>query len=186
LRERRDDIPLLVEHFVQEVAERQGKSTGCVPNNLLDMLKDRDWPGNIRELQNFIERAVIMTTGSVLQPHMEELKGGDAGFGRVRTLEDVERAHITSTLRETNGIVGGRNGAAAKLGLARTTLISRMQKLGIARETVPERLDQFTGTTNNISPECGAGALNVQSCRFCDHANIPLKSAFQARSTIHV
>jgi formate hydrogenlyase transcriptional activator len=186
LRERRDDIPLLVEHFVQEVAKRQGKSIGCVPNNLLDTLKDRDWPGNIRELQNFVERAVIMTTGHVLQPPMAELKGGDTGFGRVRTLGDVERAQITSTLRETNGIVGGRNGAAAKLGLARTTLISRMQKLGIAREIVADQLDQFTATTNNISPERGAGALNVQSCRFCDHASIPLKSAFQAKSRIHV
>jgi transcriptional regulator with GAF, ATPase, and Fis domain len=101
-----------------------------------------------------------------------------------------ERGAFTDAVTQTTGrfqaAVGGRNGAAAKLGLARTTLISRMQKLGIARETVPEQLDHFTATTNNISPECGAGALNVQSCRFCDHASIPLKSAFQAKSTIHI
>ena len=149
LRERGDDIPRLVEHFVQEVAKRQGKSIGRVPNDLLDILKDRDWPGNIRELQNFVERAVIMTAGPVLQPPMAELKRNDAGVGRVRTLADAERAHITSTLCETNWVVGGRNGAAAKLGLPRTTLIARMRKLGIARETVGHRadqLDQFTAT----------------------------------------
>lgn len=146
LRERRDDIPLLVEHFVQEAAKRQGKSIGHVADDLLEILKDRDWPGNIRELQNFVERAVIMTTGPLLQPPMAELRGGNPGIGRVRTLADAERAHITSTLCDTNWVIGGRNGAAAKLGLPRTTLISRMQKLGIAREAVAEQRDQFTAT----------------------------------------
>jgi formate hydrogenlyase transcriptional activator len=142
LRERRDDIPLLVEHFVQKFANQQGKSIGRVPNPLLDVLRNHDWPGNIRELQNFVERAVIMTTGPVLRPAMTELTQDCAGAAPVRTLADAERAHITAVLRETNWVVGGPSGAAARLGLPRTTLISRMRKLGIARLTSGRGVDQ--------------------------------------------
>jgi formate hydrogenlyase transcriptional activator len=133
LRERKDDIPLLVAHLVQAFGKRQGKSIDRVPDDLLEVMRNYDWPGNVRELQNFVERAVIMTTGPVLRPPMAELMREFVGIGPVRTLAEAERAHITAMLRETNWVVGGRSGAAVRLGLPRTTLISRMRKLGIAR-----------------------------------------------------
>jgi transcriptional regulator with GAF, ATPase, and Fis domain len=136
LREREDDIPLLVEHFVRKFAARQGKSIDEIPGEVMEVLKHHVWRGNIRELQNFIERAVIMTTGTTLRPQMAELMTHAAVSGTGRTLTDAERAHITATLHETNWVVGGRNGAAARLGLARTTLVGMMKRLGISRETV--------------------------------------------------
>jgi len=136
LRERGDDIPLLVERFVQKFAERQGKVIDEIPDEVMDALKGHDWPGNIRELQNFIERAVIMTNGPVLKPQITELRRRDAKSGTVRTLADAERVHIVATLHESNWVVGGQNGAAARLGLPRTSLIARMQKLGISRDAV--------------------------------------------------
>ncbi len=142
LRERGDDIPLLVEYFVRNFANRHGKSIDHIPAGLLDNLKRHDWPGNIRELQNFIERAVIMTTGPVLCAPIAELTSQQDRPAAVRTLADAERAHIVATLRETNWVVGGRSGAAARLGLPRTTLISRMRKLGISRDALGHRADQ--------------------------------------------
>ncbi len=133
LRERKEDIPLLVEHFVEKFAQRQGKSIDHVPNEVMDILKSHDWPGNIRELQNFVERAVIVTTGRVLHPLVEQFSMADTGAAPVLTLADAERAHITATLRETNWVVGGQNGAASRLGLPRTSLLSRMRRLGISR-----------------------------------------------------
>jgi len=100
LRERDGDIPLLASHFVRKFAERQGKMIDCIPEEVLEALEGHYWPGNIRELQNFIERAVIMTTGSVLRPRLAELLMQPAST-EVRTLEDAERAHIVATLRET-------------------------------------------------------------------------------------
>ncbi len=146
LREREDDIPILVEHFVQKFAKRQGKSIDRIPDEVMEALKRHDWPGNVRELQNVIERAVIMATGPVLRAADESAYDTECRSApQLRTLEDAERAHITKTLRETNWVVGGRGGAAAKLGLARTTLIGMMQRLGIRRETLgqePGRPDQ--------------------------------------------
>jgi transcriptional regulator with GAF, ATPase, and Fis domain len=136
LRERGDDIPLLVDHFVRKFAGRQGKSIDQIPDEVMEIFKGYDWPGNIRELQNCIERAVIMTSGPVLQPQMADLMTRDATTATVRTLADAERAHIKATLRATNWVVGGQGGAAARLGLPRTTLIARMQRLGIARDAV--------------------------------------------------
>jgi formate hydrogenlyase transcriptional activator len=136
LREREDDIPLLAAHFVRKFAERQGKSIDHIPADVMEVIKSHYWPGNIRELQNFIERAVIMTSGAVLRPHIAELKTQNATAAvPLRTLADAERAHILATLDDTNWVVGGRNGAAARLGVPRTTLIARMQKLGISRDT---------------------------------------------------
>jgi formate hydrogenlyase transcriptional activator len=135
LRERKDDIPLLVEHFARTFAERYSKSIDYVSDNLLQVLKHHDWPGNIRELQNFVERAVIMTTGAVMHAPSAELPPRDVRSVPARTLADAERAHIMAILREANWVVGGQNGAASRLGLPRTTLIARMQKLGISRET---------------------------------------------------
>jgi formate hydrogenlyase transcriptional activator len=98
----------------------------------MDALDVYAWPGNIRELQNFIERSVIMTTGSELRAPIAELANQLMPTDGVTTLADADRAHIMATLRRTNGVVGGRNGAAARLGLKRTTLIARMRKLGVS------------------------------------------------------
>jgi formate hydrogenlyase transcriptional activator len=136
LREREDDIPILVEHFVRKFAKRQGKSIDCIPDEVMEALKRHDWPGNVRELQNVIERAVIMATGPVLQLQTRDLMIQKVGSAPLGTLEAVERAHITETLRESKWVIGGPRGAAVKLGLARTTLIAMMHRLGIRRETL--------------------------------------------------
>ena len=141
LRERREDIPLLVRYFVQKFANQQGKAIDTIPADVMVALEHYNWPGNIRELQNVIERGVIVTTGSAMSREtIEPLRQGAEPFRApsvadptsVRTLADAERAHITATLRETNGVIGGARGAAAQLGLPRTTLIARMQRLGIS------------------------------------------------------
>jgi formate hydrogenlyase transcriptional activator len=134
LRERKDDIPSLVEHFVQQFSRQMGKSIDTVPDGVMDVVKRHPWPGNIRELQNFIERSVIVTQGRVLSPRITELKLLMQATlpAAPQTLSGALRAHILNTLKETNWVVGGRDGAAARLGLPRTTLISRMQKLGIS------------------------------------------------------
>jgi hydrogenase-4 transcriptional activator len=134
LRERKDDIPSLVRHFVQKYSRQMGKSIDEVPDRVMEILRSHHWPGNIRELQNFVERSVIMTRGSVLSPRISELKllMQETVSAPTQTLSDAERAHILGILKETNWVVGGRDGAAVRLGLPRTTLISRMQKLGIS------------------------------------------------------
>ena len=141
LRERREDIPLLAEYFLERFAAQQRKAIETIPDEVLSALEHHDWPGNVRELQNVIERGVIMTSGSVLSRHTtEHLKASVvapfralplAPSANVKTLADAERAHITATLRKTNWVVGGPFGAAAQLGLPRTTLMSKMHKLGI-------------------------------------------------------
>jgi formate hydrogenlyase transcriptional activator len=133
LRERRDDIPVLVQHFVHAYASRHGKSIARVPEEVMRALVRYNWPGNIRELQNFIERSVIMTSGAELGAPVAELMDRRPSIPGVSTLADAERAHIISTLRETNWVVGGRDGAAMRLGVLRTTLIAKMRKLGISR-----------------------------------------------------
>jgi formate hydrogenlyase transcriptional activator len=134
LRERKDDIPSLVRHFVQRYSRQMGKSIDEVPDRVMEILRSHHWPGNIRELQNFVERSVIMTQGNVLSPRISELKllMQETVSAPTQTLSDAERAHILGILKETNWVVGGRDGAAARLGLPRTTLISRMRKLGIS------------------------------------------------------
>jgi formate hydrogenlyase transcriptional activator len=136
LRERRDDIPLLVEHFVRKFAERQGKSIDEIPQEVMEALKRHVWPGNIRELQNFIERSVILSTGTLLSGSLPELTDTSRLCGAV-TLEEAERSHILQTLQQTDGVVGGRDGAATRLGLPRTTLIAKMKRLGISVASIP-------------------------------------------------
>ena len=143
LRERRDDIPLLAKHFVEAFARQQGKTVDSIPEDIMMALGQYDWPGNIRELQNVIERGVIMSTGRVLtrQTTGNLTQGGIALVSEpqaaepisIKTLADAERAHITAVLRETDGLVGGPRGAAAQLGVPRTTLMARMQRLGISK-----------------------------------------------------
>ncbi|HUA84970.1 MAG TPA: helix-turn-helix domain-containing protein [Bryobacteraceae bacterium] len=134
-----EDIPLLVEHFVQRFADRLGKTIHTTPDEVMEALKAYRWPGNIRELQNVIERGVILTTDRELSRETTALLRSWARQADrlmpVKTLADAERAHILETLRRTNGVVGGRAGAAAQLGLARTTLIARMRRLGICIDT---------------------------------------------------
>jgi formate hydrogenlyase transcriptional activator len=134
LRERREDIPALVEHFVDILSRRMGKQIENVPPDTMSALTSYQWPGNIRELQNFIERSVILSTGDILRPPLEELKRGPEvqAVGAI-TLEDAERDHIRKTLEQTRWVVAGPNGAAARLGIKRSTLYFRMQKLGISR-----------------------------------------------------
>jgi formate hydrogenlyase transcriptional activator len=134
LRERSDDVPLLVRHFAGKFAKRMNKEIKHIPSELMAVLRLHDWPGNIRELQNLVERAVIMSTGPELRLPPHELKHvvkRDTPFS-MHTLADVEKNHILDVLRQVNWVVGGRDGAAARLGIARTTLLYRMQKLGIA------------------------------------------------------
>jgi formate hydrogenlyase transcriptional activator len=134
LRARREDIPALVEHFVEIYARRMGKQVDQISPETMSELSSYPWPGNIRELQNFIERSVILTSGDVLQPPLASLKSAAEvqSVGAI-TLEDAERDHICKTLEQTRWVVAGPNGAAARLGIKRSTLYFRMQKLGISR-----------------------------------------------------
>jgi formate hydrogenlyase transcriptional activator len=132
LRERPEDIPLLVHYFTQKYARRMEKQIDTIPSAALAKLTHWQWPGNIRELENFVERAVILTRGSALQFPIDELKNGSTHAPLVVKSDSSERDEIVRILREVNGQVGGTDGAAARLGLKRTTLISRMKKLGIS------------------------------------------------------
>ena len=137
LRERRDDIPLLVRYFVREHSRRLGKSIRSIPTEVMTALTRYAWPGNIRELENFIERAVLLSSGPQLRAPLADLKSAAmAAPSEEATLADAEREHILSVLRQTNWVIGGAAGAAARLGLKRTTLQSKMQKLGICAAEV--------------------------------------------------
>jgi formate hydrogenlyase transcriptional activator len=134
LRARREDMPALVEHFVEIYARRMGKEIEHIPPETISALVSYQWPGNIRELQNFIERSIILTSGKVLHAPLASLKSAaEAGSLGPITLEDAERDHIRKTLEQTRWVVAGPNGAAARLGIKRSTLYFRMQKLGISR-----------------------------------------------------
>ena len=181
LRERRDDIALLTEYFVRKFAGQQGKVVATIPRDVMAALEHYDWPGNIRELQNVIERGVIMTTGSVLSRQTTELlTPGEAAPARFpapaeatsirRTMADAERAHITAVLRATNWVVGGPNGAAAQLGLPRTTLMSRMQRLGISnlsRRRSGRSIERFVqvmgGLSSRLKDESSAGLRVIEA-----------------------
>ena len=134
LRDRRQDIPLLVRYFVQQFVRRMDKTIDTIPTETITALSRYDWPGNIRELENLIERAVILTQGTVLYVPLTELKPrpGD-GIPLPETLEETERQHILRILKATRWVIGGPTGAAAHLGMKRTTLQSKMRRLGIVR-----------------------------------------------------
>ena len=134
LRARREDIPALVEHFVEIYARRMGKQIDQISSETMSELMAYAWPGNIRELQNFIERSVILSSGNVLQAPFASLKAAATTEAQEAvTLEEAERDHIRKTLDQTRWVVSGPNGAAARLGIKRSTLYFRMQKLGISR-----------------------------------------------------
>jgi formate hydrogenlyase transcriptional activator len=136
LRERPNDIPLLVWHFVNHAASRMNKTIESVPAETMNALMRYPWPGNVRELENIIERAVILSSGPLLRVSLRDLSthigprhSGEHG----QTLNAVERHHILATLKESNWVLSGPNGAATRLGLHRSTLYFRMKKLGIVR-----------------------------------------------------
>jgi formate hydrogenlyase transcriptional activator len=132
LRERREDIPLLVEHFVRKCGRRMNRSITSIPKKTMDALMGWEWPGNVRELENFIERSVILTQGSVLVSPLSELRPISAEEKSAdESLEAAEREHILRALRESHGQIGGLRGAAMRLGLKRTTLQSKLKHLGI-------------------------------------------------------
>ncbi len=133
LRERRDDIPILVRYFVDKFAKALNRKIERIPESVMDALTRYAWPGNIRELQNFVERAVILSEGSSLRPPLAELREAKIRSSTATTLKEVERKHVLQVLRETEWVLGGPNGAAARLGMPRTTLISRLRNLGIQR-----------------------------------------------------
>jgi PAS domain S-box-containing protein len=137
LRERREDIRLLVEHFVQKFARRMNKSITSVPKRTMDALMGWEWPGNVRELENFIERSVILTQGSVLVAPLSELEPISTDENADETLEATEREHILRALRESHGQIGGLRGAAMRLGLKRTTLQSKLKHFGINPRSKP-------------------------------------------------
>jgi formate hydrogenlyase transcriptional activator len=136
LRERREDIPMLVRHFVLQFARRMNRAIDTIPSETMSVLVAYHWPGNIRELQNLIERAVILSSGPVLKVPLNDLQSqppASASAGKIETLEEVERRHILETLQATDWVVSGPKGAAVTLGLKRSTLQVRMEKLGIRR-----------------------------------------------------
>ena len=145
LRDRREDIPLLVRYFVQKFSLRLNKTVQYVPSNAMDALVAYSWPGNIRELENLLERAVILSPGKELRVPFSELRNSPAGSvveeplmvtsisAPVATLEEAERQHILRALRQTEWRIAGPRGAASLLGMKRTTLQARIRKLGIRR-----------------------------------------------------
>jgi formate hydrogenlyase transcriptional activator len=138
LRERIQDIPHLTEFFVAQFAARLKKPIDLIPDEVLAVLKAHDWPGNIRELQNFIERAVLFSPGSVLRlPLGLKQTANQPSESVSRSLADADRDHILETLKQTDWLIGGQDGAANRLGLPRTTLIYKMRKLGIETRRSP-------------------------------------------------
>lgn len=133
LRERGEDIPTLVRYFVQKFARRMNKHIDTIPSAAIKTLSQYDWPGNVRELENLIERAVILSQNSTLHVPLAELEAAAGSAPPAPTLEETEREHILKILKATKWVLSGPSGAAARLGMKRTTLQSKMQKLGITR-----------------------------------------------------
>ena len=153
LRERQGDIRLLVQHYVDKYAQRMNKRIESIPEETMAALCSCSWPGNIRELQNLIERSVILTPGNVLQIQINDLpRSNPISSTMAGTLEDVERQRILQALQEAGAIIGGRHGAAARLGLKRTTLLSKLQRLGITRNTTYTPLTEKEGPKEPPQP----------------------------------
>ena len=136
LRHRREDIPLIVRHFVGKYSQRMNRDIETISTRTMEVLTNYAWPGNVRELQNFIERAVILSPGTSLHAPLDELtqetvEGSQTQQTHLSTFEEMEREHVLRALKESNWVTGGPKGAAAKLGMKRTTLAYRIRKLGI-------------------------------------------------------
>lgn len=155
LRDRREDIPLLVWYFVSRLCRRMQKSITTIPRETMDALVAWDWPGNVRELENFIERAVILTSGESLAAPLAELAPSHSRFTPVLTFRDSERNAIVTALKAANGKIAGNNGAAERLGLKRTTLLNKMRKLGITVERMANvRRAANNGTSSDVISNC--------------------------------
>jgi formate hydrogenlyase transcriptional activator len=144
LRKRSEDIPLLVHHFAQRFARQMNRTIETIPAETMAVLTRYPWPGNIRELQNLIERAVILSRGPVLQIPLKDLDNCTAprgDNGNDQTLEEAQRAHILAILNATRWVLAGPRGAAARLGINRSTLQFRLKKLGIVRPDICASLD---------------------------------------------
>jgi formate hydrogenlyase transcriptional activator len=134
LRDRPEDIPMLVHHFVQKYARRMNRHIETIPKETMDALINWHWPGNVRELENFMERSVILSEGPALRVPLTELLAANRNAAAEHTLENAERAHIIRILRQTGGVISGPTGAARRLGVKRTTLQSKIQRLKITSE----------------------------------------------------
>jgi formate hydrogenlyase transcriptional activator len=134
LSERKTDIPALVRHFVQKFSRRMNKQIEIIPSATMSALVNWEWPGNVRELENLMERSVILSDGRVLNAPLAELRTSSEGLESDGTLECLERQYIIRVLRDTNGVIAGPRGAAVRLGMKRTTLQSRILKMGISRQ----------------------------------------------------
>jgi formate hydrogenlyase transcriptional activator len=134
LRDRREDIPILVRHYVDKYARRMNRRIETIPSHAMEVFANYSWPGNVRELQNFIEWAVILSPRSALRPPLAELKKATVPrpSSELTTLKEAEREHVLRAIRESNWVIGGPNGAAARLGMKRTTLGYRIRKLNIS------------------------------------------------------
>ena len=137
LRERKEDIPLLAQHFLKLFSSQFNRRYGGIPESEIEKLMAYSWPGNIRELSNMVERAVILGGPKIRFSELENHKRLTVGDEEILPLKDMEKHYILKTLKKTNGKIGGKDGASALLGLKRTTLISRMKKLGIMIERNP-------------------------------------------------
>jgi formate hydrogenlyase transcriptional activator len=147
LRDRLDDIPLITKHFIRTLSSQMNKEVREIADEALKCLRRHTWPGNVRELQNVIERAVIRSPGPTVEISIEELRATSPQTSAMRRmLAETERVHILDVLKETNGVVSGPNGAASRLGLPRTTLASRMQKLGIVQRKTVLDIERSAGT----------------------------------------
>ena len=132
LRDRREDIPALARHFIAKYAACMNKALEGIPSETMEAMVAYDWPGNVRQLQNFIEHGVIVSGSPIFEPPLSQLRSQKSSQPKSsKTLEDATRDHVLQTLEETKWVVGGRHGAAARLGIARTTLVSKMRRLGI-------------------------------------------------------
>lgn len=150
LRERRHDIPLLVSHFVQRFSRRMGKQIHSIPDETLAALKAYSWPGNVRELQNLIERAVIRADNGVLPNPLPKLENKPFPLSQTgRSFDDSQREVILTALHKSRWVIGGPRGAAARLGLKRTTLITKMKKLGIFRPMPQDDEEEFLEQPEN-------------------------------------
>jgi transcriptional regulator with GAF, ATPase, and Fis domain len=157
LRERREDIPQLASYFVEICARRMGKQIDHIPQDMLAAFTSYSWPGNVRELQNLVERAVIRSNNGVLvNPLVISEKPSNAPVPPRSTFSDSQRALILQALQVAGWVIGGSGGAAARLGLKRTTLIAKMKKFGISRPVATDDRDELTdGFEGGPAPSCG-------------------------------
>jgi hypothetical protein len=172
LRNRPEDIPLLVRHFAMNYAKRMHKPITAISEDFIAALARHSWPGNVRELQNLIERSVILSTGSVLNGSLPELTCTTQDGSKCPevsapvTLEEAARSHILQTLLRTEGVVGGQNGAAARLGLPRTTLVSKMRRMGINPGQNSSAPVRAAAPMAEVDARSGGGAGNRWTCEY--------------------